>query len=172
MYLITASLLNSWKYLFSSGNVEQFKRVLDRVPTPSTEAIKKGFAFEKWCEQYFEETKGGVFQLTAKKEIENYLLYGRMDCVKAGVIYDYKYTAKYEPGKFLQNFQTAMYFELLPEAQKMSYIISDSDNFCVENLYREDYTRQEVEPIITTIHQFMNWINDNGYSMEKWITKP
>ena len=53
----------------------------------------------------------------------------------------------------------------------MSYIISNTDKFSVENLYREDYTRQEIEPIMTTVNRFMIWINANGYSMEKWITK-
>ena len=94
-----------------------------------------------------------------------------MDFIKACVIYDYKYNANYETGKFLENPQTAMYLELIPEAQKMSYIISNTDKFSVENLYREDYTRQEIEPIMTTVNQFMIWINANGYSMEKWITK-
>ncbi len=173
MYLITASLLNSWRYLLDSeyGNIEDFKKVLEKVPTPTTKAIETGFAFEKWCEQYFEETKGGMFQVTAKKVIGDYLLYGRVDCIKAGVIYDYKYTANYETGKFLENPQTAMYLELIPEAQKMSYIISNTNKFSIENLYREDYTRPEIEPIRTTVNQFMTWINANGYSMEKWITK-
>ena len=105
--------------------------------------------------------------MTAKKVVGNYLLYGRMDCVKAGVIYDYKYTKKYEPGKFLENAQTAMYLELLPEAKKVSYIITDKKDF--SNLYREDYTREEIQPIMQTVNQFMAWINQNGYSMEKWV---
>lgn len=169
MYLITASLLNSWSYLLESeyGNIKDFEKVLAKVPTPTTEAIETGFAFEKWCEQNFEETKGGIFQMTAKKVVGNYLLYGRMDCVKAGVIYDYKYTKKYEPGKFLENAQTAMYLELLPEAKKVSYIITDKKDF--SNLYREDYTREEIQPIMQTVNQFIAWINRNGYSMEKWV---
>ena len=69
MYLIIASLLNSWRYLLDSeyGNIEDFKKVLERVSTPATKAIETGFVFEKWCEQNFKETRGGMFQVTAKR---------------------------------------------------------------------------------------------------------
>ncbi len=171
MYLITASLLNSWNYLLKSGNTEEFKRVLERVPTPSNEAIETGFAFEKWCENHFPETKGGMFQVTAKKAVGEYLLYGRMDCIKAGTIYDYKYTKRYDVGKFYNSIQTAMYFELVPEAKRMSYIISNTKKFHLDAIYREDYTREETASIFVIIEQFMKWIKDNGCSMEKWLVK-
>ena len=171
MYLITASLLNSWNYLLKSGNTKEFQKVLERVPTPSTEAIETGFAFEKWCENYFPETKDGMFQVTAKKAVGEYLLYGRMDCIKAGTIYDYKYTKRYDVGKFYDSIQTAMYFELIPVAKRMSYIISNTKNFSLDTIYREDYTREETQPIWISIEQFMKWIKDNGYSMQKWLVK-
>ena len=60
-----------------------------------------------------------------------------------------------------------MYLELLPEAKKVSYIITDKKDF--SNLYREDYTREEIQPIMQTVNQFIAWINRNGYSMEKWV---
>ncbi len=169
MYLITASLLNSWKYFLNSGNAEEFKKVLDRVPTPKNESIKKGFAFEKWCEENFEETKGGVYQVKVKKEIEDYLLYGVIDCLKEGVIYDYKFTKNYDVGKFLNNYQTSIYLELVPEAREIKYIITNKEDFNKDNIFTETYKREEKEPILPIIHMFMNWIENNNYSMEKWV---
>ena len=101
----------------------------------------------------------------------DYLLYGRLDCLKAGVIYDYKFSSRYEVGKFYDNYQTPMYFELVPEAYKMAYIITKTDKFSVDNILREEYTRKEAQPIIPVIDEFMGWIKSNGYSMEKWIAR-
>ena len=131
IYLMTPSLLNAWIYLLEReyGTVEDFLRTLNREPTPSSESIEKGFMFEKWCEENCLEVQGGVFQYAAKKQIAlcgmEFLLYGRMDCVKAGIIYDFKYTGNYECGKYYGNAQTPTYFELLPEASEMKYIITD-----------------------------------------------
>ena len=117
IYLITPSLLNSWKNLLEKEyvTVEDFNQVLNREPTPSSESIEKGFMFEKWCENHYPETQGGVFQYAAKKPISfgnmEFLLYGRMDCIKAGIIYDFKYTANYECGKYYGNPQTSAYLE-------------------------------------------------------------
>ncbi len=97
------------------------------------------------------------------------MLYGRLDCLKAGVIYDYKFSSRYEVGKFYNNFQTSMYLELVPEAYKMSYIITKTDKFNVDDIYVEEYRREEARPIKLDIDLFMKWIVDNGYSMEKWI---
>ncbi len=179
MYLITASLLNAWHRLLTPSMWErdiekeknEFQRVLNRVPTPVNQFIEKGFAFEKWCEQNFEETKGGMYQVALQKEMGDYLLYGRLDCLKAGVIYDYKFSSRYEVGKFYDNYQTPMYFELVPEAYKMAYIITKTDKFSVDNILREEYTRKEAQPIIPVIDEFMGWIKSNGYSMEKWIAR-
>ena len=149
--------------------MEEFLRTLNRQPTPTNKYIERGFAFEKWCESELEETKGGVYQAAFKKEMGEYLLYGRLDCLKAGVIYDYKYSSGYEVGKFYDNFQTPMYLELIPEAFKMVYIVTKTDNFNADNIFREEYKREEIKPIKPNIDQFIRWINDNGYSMEKWF---
>lgn len=164
MYLITASLLNSWKYFLQYGNVEDFKRTLRRESTPANQYIERGFAFEKWCEENLEETKGGVYQAAFRKEMGDYLLYGRLDCLKAGVIYDYKYASRYDMGKFFNHFQSSMYFELVPEAYKMVYIVTDKkENFDRDTIYQEEYLREDTEPILKTIEIFMNWMKENGY---------
>lgn len=170
MYLMTASLLNSWKYFLQYGNVEDFKRTLNREETPINKYIERGFAFEKWCMENLEETKKGEYQVAVKKRIDDYLLYGRVDCLKDNIIYDYKYSRRYKVGKFKDNYQTAMYFELVPEATKIVYIITNTDKFSKDNIFYEEYKRNDIQiPILDTVHSFMKWIDDNNYSLNKWI---
>ena len=40
-----------------------------------------------------------------------------------------------------------MYLELVPEAYKMSYIITKTDKFNVDDIYVEEYRREEARPI-------------------------
>ena len=58
-YLITASLLNSWKYGLENeyGNLEDFKKVLSKEPFEETEAIRTGFEFEQFMMENYEPTK-------------------------------------------------------------------------------------------------------------------
>ena len=95
-YLITASLLNSWKYAISPdneyGTLEDFKNVLAKVPFEPTEAIMNCFKFEQFMMDNYEPTKNGCYQVKLSKNITtkpgSYLLYGILDCLKAGTIYD------------------------------------------------------------------------------------
>ena len=84
-YLITPSLLNSWKYVISLeneyGNLEDFKKVLSREPFESNEAIELGFKFEDFMIKNYEPTKNGCYQVKLSKNITTntgeYVLYGR-----------------------------------------------------------------------------------------------
>ena len=161
------------------GTVEDFLQTLNRLPTPSNESIEKGFMFEKWCEENCLEVQGRVFQYAEKKQINingmKFLLYGRMDCIKAGVIYDFKYTGNYECGKYYGNVQTPAYFELLPEALEMKYIITnkcetlfrmeseDNNELTIGTIFTERYTREEITHISSYILEFMNWLEFHGY---------
>ena len=73
--------------------------------------------------------RGGSFQHRATKEINvggvKYLLYGRLDALKAGVIYDIKFSSHYERGKFEASTQHPVYMELLPEARTFTYLVSN-----------------------------------------------
>lgn len=66
---------------------------------------------------------GGVLQYKAKKIVEvggmSLLLYGRLDCLKAGEIIDIKFTKSYDTGKFFSSTQHPTYFELIPEARRL-----------------------------------------------------
>lgn len=169
-YLITASLLNSWKYAINSnneyGNLEDFKKVLSKEPFEQTDAIKTGFAFEKYMMENYEPTKDGCFQVKLSKTIEtrtgSYVLYGILDCLKQGKIYDYKYKGSYSVGAFYDSYQHPMYLELCPEATEFEYLISN--NFKegkIEdiNLYHEIYAREDVKTSIAdTIDSFISWL--------------
>ena len=183
--LITATLLNSWKYLFNNQAGEEsqetlyndFLKVLKREPTETTPAMALGNEFEKECyegkvEGISEIIKGGAFQLSASK-IEtignyNFLLYGRIDVLKNGIIYDIKRVGKYsDVQKYYTSVQHVMYLKLIPQAKEFKYLISDG-----ECIYTETYDRNDIiEPIETTIINFVNWLKRNDLFdlyVEKW----
>ena len=124
-YYITPTLLNSWQYNIKNGTLEDFIKTLKKEEFEPTESILKGFEYEKYMQENFEETLSGAYQVKVSKEYGDYLLYGIIDCLKGGIIYDYKYTQNYEVGKFFNNHQTLMYLEMVPEAKKMVYLITN-----------------------------------------------
>lgn len=188
-YLITSSLLDSWQYLLKGqyGNMSDFLSTLKRQPHETTKAQQDGFDFEDYMIENYMPTKNGQYQVKVSKEYTSlngitYVLYGRLDCLKEGVIYDYKHTNKYEVGKFFNRCQTSMYMELVPEAYKMQYVIGikktqyqiQDVNDCPYNLYLEDYRREEVTPIEDVINRFEEWLNLTNLMetyKQYWISK-
>lgn len=183
-YLITPSLLNAWKYAISQendyGNLEDFIKTLSREPIPSNEAMKIGYEFEDYMIANYEPTKNGCYQVKLSKDIQtktgNYVLYGRLDCLKAGRIFDYKYTSNYDVGKFFDSYQTLIYFELCPEANIFEYLISNNfrNGKTLEeiNLYHEIYYRDELKMnVYDEVDNFIEWLKTNNlYDLytEKW----
>lgn len=183
-YLITPSLLNSWKYAISLeneyGNLEDFKKVLSKEPMEEKEAIITGYKYEEFMIKNYEPTKNGCYQVKLSKIIETntgkYVLYGRLDCLKAGKIFDYKYTGSYDVGKFFNNYQTLVYFELCPEAKEFEYLICNnySDKKTLEelNIYHEVYQREDIKNNIKIeIDDFISWLKENNlYELycQKW----
>lgn len=184
-YLITPSLLNSWKYAISLeneyGNLEDFKKVISREQFESSEAIELGFKFEDFMIKNYEPTKNGCYQVKLSKNITTntgeYVLYGRLDCLKAGTIFDYKYTGSYDVGKFYGSYQTLIYFELCEEANEFEYLIcnnyKEGKNLEEINLYKENYSREDIKNISISqeIDNFINWLKTNElYNLycEKW----
>lgn len=186
-YLITPSLLNAWKYAISPdndyGNLEDFIKVLSREPMEETEAIRIGFQYEEFMIKNYEPTKNGCYQVKLSKDIKtntgNYVLYGRLDCLKAGIIFDYKYTGSYDVGKFYSNNQTPIYLELEPNARKIEYLVCTNyrEGKTLEelNIYHEVYRRDEVKvDIAQEIDNFINWLDTNNLLdlyHEKWISQ-
>lgn len=190
-YYITPTLLNSWQYNIKNGTLEDFIKVLNKEVFEPTESILKGFEYEKYMQENFEETLNGAYQVKVSKEYGDYLLYGIIDCLKGGIIYDYKYTKNYEVGKFFNNHQTLMYLEMVPEAKKMVYLITnkfekteypdlnfkDVSNieYEVGDVFREEYTKDMFpETIDSILHKFENWLKQyNLFELytEKWKCK-
>lgn len=190
-YYITPTLLNSWQYNIKNGTLEDFIKVLNKEQFEATENILKGFAYEKYMQENYSETLGGAYQVKVSKEYGDYLLYGIIDCLKGGIIYDYKYTANYEVGKFFNNHQTLMYLEMVPEAGKMVYLITNkfekienADNnfkdiksvtYDIGDIFREEYTKDLFpETIESVLHKFIAWLKAyNLYDLytEKWKCK-
>lgn len=185
-YLITATLLDSWKYLLTNeyGNLDNFISTLKREKQEQTQSQLDGFEFEDWAVANYEPTKGGQYQVKLSKPVQSsqgtrYLLYGRLDCLKNGRVYDYKHTSNYEVGKFFGRCQTACYLELVPEAKEMVYVIGkdkpayqlkyeeeNGEDFDPYTIYTETYTREEVKPIQEEISNFEEWLK----TMKLWET--
>lgn len=190
-YYITPTLLNSWQYNIKNGTLEDFIKVLNKEEFESTESILKGFEYEKYMQENYEETLNGAYQVKVSKEYGDYLLYGIIDCLKGGIIYDYKYTQNYEVGKFFNNHQTLMYLEMVSEAKKMVYLITnkfekleypDMDfknianvEYEIGDIFREEYTRDMFpETVDSILHKFEEWLKTyNLFDLytEKWKCK-
>lgn len=185
-YLITPSLLNAWKYAISLeneyGNLEDFIKTLNKEPFEESDAILTGYQYEDFMINNYNPTKNGCYQVKLSKNITtktgNYVLYGRLDCLKAGRIYDYKYTGSYDVGKFYDSYQHVIYFEICPEADSFEYLIcnnfkKDKDNNLEDlNIYHEVYLREENKVDISDeIDKFVSWLKTNNlYQIfqDKW----
>ena len=130
----------------------------------------------KWYEaatQVAEIIRGGQLQYRARKEIRigtmDLVLYGRLDALKAGVIYDIKFSKGYERGKYHGSTQHPVYFELIPEAPEFSYLISNGSE-----VWTETYLREETRSIEPTVYDFLDWLYGMGLMdlyREKWLAK-
>ena len=200
-YMITHSLLSSWLYAMKDNPYEdstterdayaEFLTVLQREPTPTTEAMQKGIDFENlvtaitegcndisddWyeaAEKVAQIVKDAPLQVKASREIQvngiTILLYGRLDSLKAGVIRDIKFSTKYEKGKYIDSTQHPIYFEIVPEAIRFEYIVSNG-----REVWTESYTREDTRSIIPIISDFLDWLAAHNLLelyKEKWVAK-
>ena len=169
----------------------EFMQTLRREPTPTTEAMQNGIDFEDlvtdiihgradpkapWytaVERVARRCAGGVLQYKARKPIEvggvQLLLYGRLDCLKAGEIIDVKFSKSYDVGKYFSSTQHPTYFELIPEARRFTYLVSNGSA-----VWPETYRRDEAPSIFPVISDFLDWLRATdliGLYLEKWATK-
>lgn len=174
---------------------EEFLRVLRREPTETTEAMQNGVDFEnlvthiltgkagtafafnpKWYDAasaVANELEGAQLQFTASKSVsiagEEYVLYGRLDALMAGVISDIKFTKSYDKGKYFGSTQHPMYLFLIPAAKEVTYIISNG-----AAVWHETYTREETGDIVATVRSFLEWLEGAGLLgvyREHWAAK-
>ncbi|MBO6266803.1 MAG: hypothetical protein J6M06_01080 [Synergistaceae bacterium] len=116
---------------------------------------------------------GGQLQFKASKEITvggmTLLLYGRLDALKAGEIFDIKFSSKYERGKYIGSTQHPVYLDLIPEAQRFTYLVSNGTA-----VWTETYEREDTPSVYPTIAAFLDWLTDTGNMTtykEKWSAK-
>lgn len=202
-YLITQSLISSWNYLLSCREECQedayrdFLNALNRVPKDTTPEMQNGIDFEnevykaaagtprvahpKW-EQGINAVatviKGAPVQVKAQRELTigslNFLVYGIMDALKAGTIFDVKFSNKSFgsaelAGKYLDSPQHPTYFFIEPEAREFQYLVSDG-----VDLYTETYTRANSRPFKEIAAEFISSLEAMkllDLYKEKWIAK-
>lgn len=176
--LITQSLLSSWLYVYKTDDgYEKFIDSLHRKKQNPTKAMLDGIQFEsmvnavcngqpmdkshKWIkgiEQVVPIVKGAQQQVKVSKDVNingvNFILYGILDFLKAGVIYDTKFSKTYSLNKYLDSPQHPMYFALVPEARRFEYIICDGIW-----VYRECYDKEDAIPIEEIINNFMKFLD-------------
>ncbi len=171
--------------------MKEFMLALRRERTPTTDAMQKGIDFEdlvtaivngggnesnRWYDaasKIADIVSGGLLQYRARKELQidglTLLLYGRFDALKAGVIYDIKFSKSYERGKYIDSTQHPTYLEIAPEAHSFEYLISNGSEVWTECYRRED--TPDIKPII---YDFLNWLQTMGLLdiyIEKWKAK-
>lgn len=176
-FLLTQSLLSSWQYTLKGGDFDEFLSTLRREKKTQSKAMLDGIRFEnvihavsegaeiepghEWYKPVLEICKiitQSQYQVKASRPlvVDNveFICYGILDFLKAGVIYDTKFSRTYHVGKYLDSSQHPMYFYLCPEVRKFEYIISDGSF-----VYRETYLSEDTEPIETIARQFMAWMD-------------
>ena len=178
---ITKSLLDAWYWSYKRDDgYEDFIRTLNREPLQPTKAMLDGTRFENVLnnvldgvpiapdhEWYTPIVEMAIELSGSQQQVNLYadsgityngtpiLLHGVLDYLKAGHIYDCKYSKTYHLNKYYweDTTQTAMYLALVPEAFDFTYIISDG-----KYVYRERYPRDIVPPIQPTIKQFLAYL--------------
>lgn len=170
---------------------EDFLKTLRREPTETTEAMQKGIDFEdlvtaivngnadvtdKWydaAKKVADIVGGGRLQYKVSKKIEvngiELVLYGRLDALKAGVVYDIKFSGSYDVGKYITSTQHPTYLELIPEAETFTYLVSNGTY-----VWPETYRRDETPSIIPIISDFLKWLELQGLMntyKENWSSK-
>jgi len=181
---ISPSLINSLNYALTCDDdkreaaMESFMAALRREKRPTTAAQQSGIAFETMVNRYIlsdgtempensvarifgQRLRGASLQVECTKNIEaggeKYRLKGIMDALRAGIIYDFKYTESYDYGKFADSAQHPAYMELLPEAMRFDYYITDG-----KYAYLEQYRRGEFTPIHDYIARFRRELRGLG----------
>jgi hypothetical protein len=202
-YLITQSIISSWSYMHDCFDGceddarEDFLNALNRVKKEPSQAMLNGLAFEdevyrcaagaprkrhqNWepgIQMVAKIIRGAPVQVRVSRELSvcgmTFLVYGILDALKDGTIYDVKFLNKSLGstevyGKYLQSAQHPFYFYLVPEAEEFSYLISDGQDLYIET-YRPEICRTAAE----IIEEFISSITASGHLdlyKEKWLAK-
>lgn len=160
-----------------AGNVHP-EFVTDGTVNRSSLGDGEVMGYEKYPKWYHAAKKvadiirGGPLQVGLSKQIwvggKDILLYGRLDALKAGKIYDIKFSGSYDRGKYIDSTQHPLYLELVPDAQSFVYIVSNGTD-----VWTEEYRRDEITNWTeNTISDFLLWLDAMGYMglfEERWV---
>ena len=128
--------------------------------------------------QIAEIIKGAPVQVKAQRELTvngmTFLVYGILDALKAGTIYDVKFKndsfrSLDLAGNYLDSPQHPAYFYIVPEALEFQYLVSDGSD-----IYIETYRREDTPFIGDIIGEFIAGIEAMGLLelyKEKWLAK-
>ena len=189
-FRLTQSLISAYEWTFKKEDgYDEFIAALNREKKRVTTAMLDGIQYEnvlnsvldgaeitpnhEWytpITEMAEELQGAQQQVTLFRDINvdgvDFLIHGVLDYLRAGEIWDCKFSKTYKLNKYLGSPQTAFYAYLVPEARRFTYIISDGTW-----VYRERYPREIIEPIEPYIKNFMQFLDMhnlvNIYA-EKW----
>jgi hypothetical protein len=198
--LITQTLLGAWTYALDAREEVQeeayqsFLDTLHKLPKETTPEMQNGIDFEgevykaawgkdrephpQWEEGIRKVSKilyRAPTQIRLSRPLtadgEELLLYGVLDSMKAGSIYDVKFLNKSFgsadlAGKYLHSPQHPAYLYLAPEALDFTYLVSDG-----QDLYTERYTRRMTRPIQDIATEFIRFLRVSGLMdvyREKW----
>ena len=154
---------------------QEFLNSLNRIPFPDNEAMAKGRQYESDVydgkdDIFSPVVENGEFQAAYTKKIKingmNIMLYGILDCLKAGRIYDIKRVGHYQTAKYKKSHQHPMYFALVPEALDFTYLVCDDRG----DHHFERYLRENCEDIEDVVRTFLMYLEANGL-METFKTK-
>lgn len=156
---------------------DDFLKVLNRETIEQNEAMKLGNEFEEETYKgntcFSEIVKGGAFQIVGKKHETiaglDFILYGRLDVLKGGKIYDIKRVSSWKLGKYKKSYQHSFYLHLFQECNEFEYLIFDGNKGHIEHYYRE-----ECADIKDVINDFINFLNNNDLLdiyKKKWRSK-
>lgn len=153
-------------YEIASGKFKAEWEPTGEIEVNSGEPIGKYPKEYEGASKVAEIIKGGVIQVKASRVLEaagmNFLVYGILDALKAGTIYDVKFLNKSMgsaelAGKYLESAQHPAYFYIIPEAHEFQYLVSDG-----KDLYIEQYFRAQARPISEIVEEFIRSIESMG----------
>lgn len=198
-YIVTPSLLNSWGYMWECEKYvretetdkvcledkideerkkakESFLNALNKIYVDN-EYMKLGREFEEECYQgktcISPIIENGCYQIAGVKKVEidgiDFIMYGKLDVLKGGVVYDIKRVQKYSLQKYLNSYQHGFYLDLFPRAYKFEYLVYDGNK-----LFHETYYRGQYIETTRVISEFIKWLKENELFeiyKEKWRSK-
>ena len=144
---------------------DEFLGTLRREQKPPNENMLRGIQYEEDCYKGLTDAspiiKGGAFQIVGKKNVvvDNvpFLMYGRLDVLKNGIIYDIKRVTRYATQKYLHSAQHGFYLDLFQDARQFTYLAFDGNK-----LHQETYYRGQYKPTEAILSDFIQWLRENN----------